>query len=60
MRHIVEFLRTDDAATAVEYAVMLALIVGTCIVAIQALGNGSSGMWGNNKSQLDAVGFSGP
>lgn len=59
MRRFVDFLRAEEAATAVEYAVMLALIVGTCIVAIQALGNGSSGLWGNNKSQLDAAGFSG-
>jgi pilus assembly protein Flp/PilA len=32
------FLRGEDGPTAVEYAVMLALIVVVCLVAITALG----------------------
>lgn len=32
------FLRSEDGPTAVEYAVMLALIVMVCITAIQAVG----------------------
>lgn len=36
------FLRREDGPTAVEYAVMLALIVVVCIAAVQALGNNAS------------------
>ncbi len=36
---IVNFLRREDGPTAVEYAVMLALIVVVCITAITTLGN---------------------
>jgi pilus assembly protein Flp/PilA len=32
------FLRNEDGPTAVEYAVMLALIIVVCLVAITALG----------------------
>ena len=34
----VEFLRNEDGPTAVEYAVMLALIIVVCITAITTLG----------------------
>jgi len=34
-----EFLRNEDGPTAVEYAVMLAMIVAVCFVAIQVLGS---------------------
>ena len=36
------FLRREDGPTAVEYAVMLALIVVVCLAAISAIGTGSS------------------
>jgi pilus assembly protein Flp/PilA len=35
---LVRFLRNDDGPTAVEYAVMLALIIVVCIGAITTLG----------------------
>jgi pilus assembly protein Flp/PilA len=38
-----EFLKREDGPTAVEYAVMLALIIVVCIVAITALGSNASG-----------------
>jgi pilus assembly protein Flp/PilA len=38
-----DFLRREDGPTAVEYAVMLALIVVVCIAAISALGSNASG-----------------
>jgi len=41
-RKMVEFLKKEDGPTAVEYAVMLALIIVVCIVAITALGNNAS------------------
>jgi pilus assembly protein Flp/PilA len=34
----VRFLKAEDGPTAVEYAVMLALIIVVCLVAITALG----------------------
>ncbi len=34
---IAEFFREDDAATAVEYAVMLALIIAVCFVSVSFL-----------------------
>ena len=44
-----EFLVSEDGPTAVEYAVMLALIVMVCLAAISTLGS-------NTSSQFDAVG----
>jgi pilus assembly protein Flp/PilA len=40
--HVREFLEREDGPTAVEYAVMLALIIVVCIAAIQALGSNAS------------------
>jgi pilus assembly protein Flp/PilA len=39
---VVRFLKREDGPTAVEYAVMLALIIVVCIVAITALGTNAS------------------
>jgi pilus assembly protein Flp/PilA len=41
-RKMVEFLKKEDGPTAVEYAVMLALIIVVCIAAITALGSNAS------------------
>jgi len=41
-RRVVEFLKKEDGPTAVEYAVMLALIIVVCIAAITALGSNAS------------------
>jgi pilus assembly protein Flp/PilA len=37
-----DFLKNEDGPTAVEYAVMLALIIVVCITAISALGSNAS------------------
>ena len=39
---VVQFLKAEDGPTAVEYAVMLALIIVVCIAAISALGSNAS------------------
>jgi pilus assembly protein Flp/PilA len=39
---VVNFLRAEDGPTAVEYAVMLALIIVVCITAITALGSNAN------------------
>jgi len=43
----VEFLKREDGPTAVEYAVMLALIIVVCIAAISALGSNASDTFAN-------------
>jgi pilus assembly protein Flp/PilA len=39
---LVNFLKREDGPTAVEYAVMLALIIVVCITAITALGTNAN------------------
>ena len=51
------FLRSEDGPTAVEYAVMLALILMMCVAAISSVGGASGGMWGNTRDELTAHGF---
>ena len=40
---VVEFVRNEDGPTAVEYAVMLSLIIVVCLAAVSALGAKTSG-----------------
>jgi pilus assembly protein Flp/PilA len=42
LERVAEFLRREDGPTAVEYAVMLALIIVVCISAITALGTNAN------------------
>jgi pilus assembly protein Flp/PilA len=46
MKKIVSFLKQEDGPTAVEYAVMLALIVVVCIAAITTLGSNANSTFG--------------
>ena len=46
-RHVTTFLKKEDGPTAVEYAVMLALIIVVCIVAITGLGSSASTTFAN-------------
>ena len=39
---VVKFLKNEDGPTAVEYAVMLALIIVLCIVVIRQVGTSAS------------------
>ena len=59
MNAIHRFLTHEEAATAVEYAVMLGLILIGIISAISSVGAGSGGLWSNNSAKLEDV-FSGP
>ena len=45
--HLVDFLKGEDGPTAVEYAVMLALIIVVCITAITAMGRNMNGTFSN-------------
>ena len=42
VKHAVEFIKKEDGPTAVEYAVMLALIIVVCIAAITAIGTNAN------------------
>ena len=44
-RSTVEFLRQEDGPTAVEYAVMLALIIVVCIAAVTTIGRNANGVF---------------
>jgi pilus assembly protein Flp/PilA len=52
---IVEFLKREDGPTAVEYAVMLALIIVVCIAAITTLGTKANATFNTVSSQLGAA-----
>jgi pilus assembly protein Flp/PilA len=45
---IIRFVRGEDGPTAVEYAVMLALIIIVCFVAITTLGTNANGVFSNS------------
>lgn len=47
------FIQNEDGPTAVEYAIMLALIVAVCITAIGNVGTQASGLMENNAEQMD-------
>jgi pilus assembly protein Flp/PilA len=44
---VARFLRDEDGPTAVEYAVMLALIIVVCITAITTLGTNANNTFSN-------------
>jgi pilus assembly protein Flp/PilA len=48
------FLQSEDGPTAVEYAVMLALIIVICLTAISAVGSRTSSTFGTVAASLGA------
>jgi pilus assembly protein Flp/PilA len=42
MRCLINFLKRDDGPTAVEYAVMLSLIIVVCIASLTTLGKNAN------------------
>jgi len=59
MSFIKRLCRDDQAATAVEYAVMLGLILIVAISAIATVGQQSGGLWGGIGNDLVGAGFGG-
>jgi pilus assembly protein Flp/PilA len=58
MNRLLRFLRDDSGPTAVEYAVMLAMIIGVCIVAIGYFGTSAGGSWQDTSTKLTFMGGS--
>jgi len=50
-----KFLVSEDGPTAVEYAVMLALIIVVCLAAIGTIGTNANTTFGNVGSSLAAT-----
>ena len=51
-KSVKQFLVSEDGPTAVEYAVMLALIVIVCLTAIQAIGTNANTKFGEVRDAL--------
>ncbi len=52
---VVNFVKREDGPTAVEYAVMLALIIVVCLVAISVVGSNANSTFGKVASSLKAI-----
>jgi len=50
--HVIAFLKAEDGPTAVEYAVMLALIIVVCLIAITALGTNANVTFANVSNSI--------
>jgi pilus assembly protein Flp/PilA len=59
MHWITRMLWDEQAATAVEYAVMLAMILLAVLGAIGSVGSQAGGMWGGIERDLQNAGFGG-
>ena len=57
MRFLNNFFLDEEAATAVEYAVLLAMILMSIISAIGLVGTRTGGMWSGIVGHLQDVGF---
>ena len=55
MNHLLKFLRDEDGPTAVEYAVMLALIIVVCLAGVQALTNQTAASYNASGAAIDAA-----
>ncbi len=54
-KRIQRFLTSDDGLTAVEYAVMLSLIIVACLVAINSVGTNTKTSFANSANSLASV-----
>jgi pilus assembly protein Flp/PilA len=53
---IKRFIRSEDGPTAVEYAVMLSLIIVVCLTAVTSIGKKASTTFTNVSNQLGTAG----
>ncbi|MCC9644511.1 Flp family type IVb pilin [Rhodopirellula sp. JC740] len=52
--NVVAFLKEEDGPTAVEYAVLLALIIVVCIGAVTTIGNNANDKFGEAGAAIAA------
>ena len=57
MRWILRFLHDDTAATAIEYCIVMTVILLSVIIAVAAVGAGTGGLWGGAQSHLNTTNF---
>ena len=55
IQKVSRFLKKEDGPTAVEYAVMLALIIVVCLVAITTLGSQANNTFSNVGNKLQSA-----
>ena len=55
MKAVLRFLKSDDGPVAVEYSVMLALIIIVALTAITTLGTSNNVFWGDINSKTAEV-----
>lgn len=55
LNKIYSFLKEEDGPTAVEYAVMLGLIIVTCIAAVLAVGAATNDLFGDSLSKMTSA-----
>jgi pilus assembly protein Flp/PilA len=51
-RGLIRLMRHDRGATAIEYGLIIAMIVVAIIVGISSLGGATGGMWGNMSGKI--------
>ena len=54
LKKIRRFLTAEDGTTAVEYAVLLAMILIAIIIGVTSAGGGVSNWWGNIKTKVES------
>lgn len=57
MQRFTQFLKSEDGPTAVEYAVMLALILLAIMVSVQVLQTRTGAVYNRCGTELDNAGF---
>lgn len=55
MRAVKRFLQDDSGPTAVEYAVLLALILMSALITVSTVGRGTGGLWAASSNAIDAA-----
>jgi len=55
MKQLLRLVWDESGPTAVEYAVLLALIMGVCIGAVGFFGGSAGGSWINTSARLDTA-----
>jgi pilus assembly protein Flp/PilA len=56
VQRVRDFLQREDGPTAVEYAVMLALIIVVCLIAITALGTNANATFTTVENSIGGTG----